>query len=87
MENADQVRSLFLAALMVGSVMVGILYFDIEQVPPVDQPPVITGDEPGQFEIGTLESISVTISDEDLDDLIIDISLNSNVVSLSLIHI
>jgi len=81
MENADQVRSLFLAALMVGSVMVGILYFDIEQVPPVDQPPVITGDEPGQFEIGTLESISVTISDEDLDDLIIDISLNSNVVS------
>ena len=81
MENADQVRSLFLAALMVGSVMVGILYFDIEQVPSVDQPPVITGDEPGQFEIGAIESISVTISDEDLDELIIGINLNSNEVS------
>ncbi|HJM30435.1 MAG TPA: hypothetical protein QF529_05130, partial [Candidatus Thalassarchaeaceae archaeon] len=78
MENAEQARSLFLAALMVGSVMVGILYFDIDQEPS-DLPPVITGDEPGQFEIGAIESISVTISDEDLDDLIIDISLNSNV--------
>ena len=80
MENAEQVRSLFLAALMIGSVMVGILYFDIDQEPS-DLPPVITGDEPGQFEIGAIESISVTISDEDLDELIIDIRLNNNVVS------
>jgi len=80
MENAEQARSLFLAALMVGSVMVGVLYFDIEP-DPGDLPPVISGDEPGQFEIGTLDSISVTISDENLDEIELDITLDGNRVT------
>ena len=75
MKNAEQARSLMLAFLMVGSVMVGIFYLDIENEA-VDQAPQISGDEPGSFVIGDIDSISVKITDEDPDSMLLDITLD-----------
>lgn len=75
MKNAEQARSLMLAFLMVGSVMVGIFYLDIQNEA-VDQAPAISGDEPGAFVIGDIDSISVKITDEDPDSMLLDVTLD-----------
>ncbi len=75
MKNAEQARSLMLAFLMVGSVMVGIFYLDIQDAG-VDEAPEISGDEPGDFVIGDVTSISIKISDEDPENLRIDVTLD-----------
>ena len=80
MENMEQARSLFLAALMVGSVMVGILYFDIEEGM-ADNAPIISGEEPGNFIIGDINAINITIEDESLDTSNIEITLNGNSIT------
>ena len=80
--ESEQVRSIFLAALMIGSVMVGILYFDIEEVQP-DQPPIISGEEPGSFVIGDVSTITITIDDEKLEDILLDVTLNGDRVANS----
>jgi len=80
--ESEQVRSIFLAALMIGSVMVGILYFDIEEVQP-DQPPIISGEEPGSFVIGDVSTITITIDDEKLEDILLDVTLDGDRVANS----
>lgn len=75
MKNAEQARSLMLAFLMVGSVMVGIFYLDIQNQA-VDEAPAISGDEPGAFVIGDVSSITVKITDEEPDSMLIDITLD-----------
>ena len=80
--ESEQVRSIFLAALMIGSVMVGILYFDIEEVQ-TDQPPIISGEEPGNFVIGDVSTITITIGDEKLEDIVLDVTLNGDRVANS----
>tara|TARA_Y100001970_G_scaffold104228_1_gene130604 strand:+ start:4329 stop:6257 length:1929 start_codon:yes stop_codon:yes gene_type:complete len=80
MQNMEQARSLFLAALMVGSVMVGILYFDIEDAT-TDNAPKISGEEPGSFIIGNVDSINITIEDESLDSASIEVTLNGNSIT------
>ena len=57
-------RSLFLAGLMVVSVMVGVLYFDIEQEG-VNLAPEIDGDIPTTITYGTLDSLHLAITDEE----------------------
>ena len=80
--ESEQVRSIFLAALMIGSVMVGILYFDIEEVQ-TDQPPIISGEEPGNFVIGDVSTITITIGDEKLEDIVLDVTLDGDRVANS----
>jgi len=80
--ESEQVRSIVLAALMVGSVMVGIFYIDIEGVQP-DQPPIISGEEPGSFVIGDVNTITITIDDEKLEDILLDVTLNGDRVANS----
>ena len=46
--DKEQVRSLTLAFLMIGSVMLGLFFFGVE-TDVSDQPPTITGEEPGRF--------------------------------------
>jgi len=80
MKNPEQVRSLVLAFLMVGSVMVGVFYLDIDDVG-LEQPPAISAEEPGDFVIGEVLSIKVTIVDEALDELVLDVTLDGDRVA------
>lgn len=80
MKNAEQARSLMLAFLMVGSVMVGIFYLDIQNEA-VDQAPAISGDEPGAFVIGDVTSITIKITDEDPDSMILDVTIDGERVA------
>ncbi len=77
-----QVRSIGLAALMVGSVMVGMFYLDIESAQP-DQPPEISGEDPGSFVIGDVSTITITIDDEKLEDIVLDVTLDGDRVANS----
>ena len=49
--DKEQVRSLTLAFLMIGSVMLGLFFLGVE-TDVSDPPPTITGDEPGDFLVG-----------------------------------
>ena len=68
-------RSLFLAGLMVVSVMVGVLYFDIEQEG-VNLAPEIDGDIPTTITYGTLDSLHLTITDEEMAGLNVTVTLD-----------
>jgi len=68
-------RSLFLAGLMVVSVMVGVLYFDIEQEG-VNLAPEINGDIPTTITYGTLDSLHLTITDEEMAGLNVTVTLD-----------
>ena len=83
--ESEQVRSIGLAALMVGSVLVGIFYLDIEGVQP-DQPPIISGEEPGSFVIGDVNTITITIDDEKLEDILLDVTLDGDRVANSFLN-
>ena len=80
--ESEQVRSIALAALMVGSVMVGMFYLDIESAQP-DQPPEISGEDPGSFVIGDVSTITITIDDEKLEDIVLDVTLDGDRVANS----
>ena len=71
----ETARSLFLAALMVTSVMTGILFFDIEKEG-VNGPPLIESDAPDSFIIGQISMINITIVDEERGGLAVLITLN-----------
>ena len=68
-------RSLFLAGLMVVSVMVGVLYFDIEQEG-VNLAPEIDGDIPTAITYGTLDSLHLAITDEEMAGLNVTVTLD-----------
>ena len=68
-------RSLFLAGLMVVSVMVGVLFFDIQQEGE-NLAPVIEGDIPPNILIGSIDSLSLTITDEEMAGLALEVSLD-----------
>tara|TARA_B100000029_G_scaffold481335_1_gene530313 strand:+ start:412 stop:1092 length:681 start_codon:yes stop_codon:yes gene_type:complete len=76
MNDEDGVgRSLFLAGLMLVSVMVGVLYFDIEQEG-VNLAPVIEGEIPPAVTYGTLDSLHLSITDEEMAGLNVTATLN-----------
>tara|TARA_B100000029_G_scaffold55465_1_gene50299 strand:- start:2113 stop:2793 length:681 start_codon:yes stop_codon:yes gene_type:complete len=68
-------RSLFLAGLMIVSVMVGVLYFDIEQEG-INMAPEIEGDIPATITYGTLDSLHLSITDEEMTGLNVTVTLN-----------
>ncbi len=74
--NKEQVRSLTLAFLMIGSVMLGLFFLGVE-TDVSDKPPTITGEEPGDFLVGEVTSITVSVNDESLDDIYLEVSLNN----------
>ena len=73
--DKEQVRSLTLAFLMIGSVMLGLFFLGVE-TDVSDQPPTIEGEKPGSFLIGEVTSITISVNDESIEEL-----------ELSLIHI
>lgn len=76
----ETARSLFLAALMVTSVMTGILFFDIEKEG-VNAPPLIESDVPDSYIIGQIVMINITISDEERGGLAVLITLNGEEIT------
>ncbi len=74
--NKEQVRSLTLAFLMIGSVMLGLFFLGVE-TDVSNKPPTITGEEPGDFLVGEVTSITVSVNDESLDDIYLEVSLNN----------
>ena len=76
----ETARSLFLAALMVTSVMTGILFFDIEKEG-VNAPPLIESDVPDSYIIGQVVMINITISDEERGGLAVLITLNGEEIT------
>lgn len=76
MDDDDGVgRSLFLAGLMLVSVMVGVLYFDIEQEG-INLAPQIEGDIPLTITYGSLDSLYLSITDEEMAGLNVTVTLD-----------
>ena len=75
MGAADQARSIFLAALMIGSVILGALVFDLDGSKE-NLSPVIDGNIPNQILIGSTDSIELSISDEDMPSLYLTITMD-----------
>ena len=70
-------RSLFLAGLMIVSVMVGILFFDIQKEGE-NLAPVIEGDVPSNILYGSIDSLSLSITDEEMGGLTVTATLDEN---------
>ena len=78
--DKEQVRSLTLAFLMIGSVMLGLFFLGVE-TDVSDQPPTIEGEEPGSFLIGEVTSITISVNDESIEELELEVSLNEERIS------
>lgn len=78
--DKEQVRSLTLAFLMIGSVMLGLFFLGVE-TDVSDQPPRIEGEEPGSFLIGEVTSITISVNDESIEELKLEVSLNEERIS------
>ena len=78
--DKEQVRSLTLAFLMIGSVMLGLFFLGVE-TDVSDQPPTIEGEEPGSFLIGDVTSITISVNDESIEELELEVSLNEERIS------
>ena len=74
--DKEQVRSLTLAFLMIGSVMLGLFFIGVE-TDVSDRPPTITAEEPGDFLVGEVTSVTVTVTDESVDEIYLEVSLNN----------
>ena len=78
--DKEQVRSLTLAFLMIGSVMLGLFFLGVE-TDVSDKPPTIEGEEPGSFLIGEVTSITISVNDESIEELELEVSLNEERIS------
>ena len=74
--DKEQLRSLTLAFLMIGSVMLGLFFIGVE-TDVSDRPPAITGENPGDFLVGEVTSVTVTVTDESVDEIYLEVSLNN----------
>jgi len=80
MEDGGAARSLMLAGLMITSVMAGVLFFGVEDEG-INHAPTVDSDLPDTILIGTIDSVSVTISDEAMSDLSLLITLDEEEIS------
>ena len=80
MEDGGAARSLMLAGLMITSVMAGVLFFGVEDEG-INHAPIVDSDLPDTILIGTIDSVSVTISDEAMSDLSLFITLDGEEIS------
>ena len=79
-EDNGMARSIFLSALMVTSVMTGLLFFGIEDEG-LNDSPTIDSDVPDTMLIGEIETVNITISDEEMGGLSVLITLNGEQVT------
>jgi len=70
-------RSLFLVGIMVTSVMLGVLFFDIEKEGE-NLAPVIEGDIPSIILFGSIDSLSLSITDEEMGGLTVTAALDGS---------
>ena len=89
-DNDGAARSLFLAGLMIGSVLVGGLFYDFESEG-INLAPIIESDVPDSILIGSVDILYVSVNDEDMSSLDIEATLDGsplilapNVLELSL---
>tara|TARA_B100000405_G_C16710267_1_gene419147 strand:- start:1538 stop:2503 length:966 start_codon:yes stop_codon:yes gene_type:complete len=75
-------RSLFLAGLMIGSVMVGGLFYDFESEG-INLAPIIESDIPDSFLIGSIDTLYLTISDEDMSSLNIEATIDGSPLNVA----
>ena len=61
-------RSLFLAGLMIGSVMVGGLFYDFESEG-INLAPIIESDVPDSILVGSVDILYVSVNDEDMSSI------------------
>jgi predicted esterase len=80
-DNDGTARSLFLAALMIGSVMVGVLFSDIESERG-NLAPIIEADVPDSILIGTVDTLEIFLEDEDMSSLDIEMTLDGNLLNI-----
>jgi len=76
-------RSIFLSALMITSVMTGILFFGIEEEG-INGSPIIDSDVPDSMLVGEIDTVNITIFDEEMEGLSLLITLDGEQVSGSL---
>ena len=77
MADAGVARSLFLAGLMVVSVMVGLLFFDVEKEGE-NLAPIIEGEIPSNILFGSIDSLSLSITDEEMGGLTVTATRDGN---------
>ena len=75
MADEGVARSLFLAGLMLVSVLVGVLFFDIQQEGE-NLAPVIEGDIPPNILVDSIDTVSLKIYDEEMAGLTLIVSLD-----------
>ena len=80
MEDGGAMRSLMLAGLMITSVMAGVLFFGVEDEG-INRAPIVESDLPDTILIGTVDSVSITISDEMMSDLSLLVTLDGDEIS------
>ncbi len=80
-DNDGAAKSLFLAALMIGSVLVGSLFYDFES-DAVNLAPIIESDIPSNILIGSMDSLEIYLVDEDMKSLNIEITLDGTIVNV-----
>ena len=69
-----------LAGLMITSVMAGVLFFGVEDEG-FNRAPIVDSDLPDTILIGTIDSVSITISDEKMSDLSLLVTLDGDEIS------
>ena len=80
-DNDGAAKSLFLAALMIGSVLVGSLFYDFES-DAVNLAPIIESDIPSNILIGSMDSLEIYLVDEDMKSLNIEITFDGTIVNV-----
>ena len=80
-EDDGAAKSLFLAALMIGSVMVGGLFYDFESEGS-NLAPIIESDIPNSILIGTVENLEISLVDEDINALDIQVTLDGYTLNI-----
>ena len=76
-DNDGAAMSLFLAGLMIGSVLVGGLFYDFESEG-INLAPIIESDVPDSILIGSLELLYVSVNDEDMSSLEIEATIDGS---------
>ena len=81
-DNDGAGRSLFLAGLMIGSVMVGGLFYDFESEG-TNLAPIIESEIPNSFLIGSIDFLYISISDEDMSSLDIEATIDGSALNVA----
>ena len=81
-DNDGAARSLFLAGLMIGSVLVGGLFYDFESEG-INLAPIIESDVPDSILIGSVDILYVSVNDEDMSSLEIEATLDGSPLLLA----